>query len=259
MFGKKKEKGVAKRGVFGNGIDYSVYKMNKREKILGFLVGMSIGILALQIFFGNIFVSFIFSFIPGFLGVKINELRLLHKRQDVLLIQFKDLLEALCTSLGSGKNTVDAFLDSYQDLRNQFGDNAYIVQEVAIILTGLKNNYTIEQMLNDFAERSQIEDIQSFADVFEVINRLGGNIVQVIDETRNIIIDKVNIQLEISTLISGKKNELNIMIVLPFVVVSQVGSFGESASMIGIISRIVALLMFAGAYALGQKMIRIKI
>lgn len=258
MIGKKKEV-VLKRGVFGNAIDYSVYIMNEREKVMGFLVGFLIGFIAIQIFFGHIIVSAVFAVIPAFAGIKLNQMRLQEKRSDVLLMQFKDMLESLCTSLGSGKNTVDAFADSYNDLRNQFGEDAYIVEEVAILLTGLKNNYTIEQMLSDFADRSQIEDIQSFADVFEVTNRLGGNIVQIIDETRNIIIDKVNIQLEISTLISGKKNELNIMIVLPFVVVTQLGSFGEGANLIGILSRVLALAMFVGAYALGQKMIKIRI
>lgn len=256
---RKKKEAEMNNGFFGNAIDYSVYILTQRERIIGFLVGYVIGFIALQIFFKNIIVSLVIGIIPGILGIRLNQKRLLEKREDVLLIQFKDLLESLCTSLGSGKNTIDAFTDSYRDLQNQYGDDSYIVQEVLIIIAGVKNNYTIEQMLMNFAERSNMEDIQSFADVFEVTNRLGGNIVQVIDETRNIIVDKVNIQLEIATLISGKKNELNIMIVLPFIVVSQLGSFTESADLVGILSKIVALVMFAGAYALGQKMINIKI
>jgi tight adherence protein B len=258
MKGKKKEVEINK-GLFGNAIDYSVYHLSRKESIIGFLVGYLIGFIALQIFFRNVIVSLVIGIVPGLLGIKLNQNRLLEKRKDVLLVQFKDLLESLCTSLGSGRNTIDAFSDSYRDLLNQYGKDSYIVQEVVIIIAGVKNNYTLEQMLMDFAVRSHMEDIQSFADVFEVTNRLGGNIVQVIDETRNIIVDKVNIQLEIATLISGKKNELNIMIVLPFIVVSQLGSFSGSVDFIGILSRIVALLMFAGAYALGQKMINIKI
>ncbi len=256
---KKKEVVERNTGIFGNAIDYSFYDMNTVEKLTGFLVGMIAGAVALQIFFGNIIVSIVLSFIPAVIGVKVNEARLKNKRVEVLLIQFKDLLESLCTSLGSGKNIPDAFAESYDDLRNQFGDDAYIVQEISHILVGIRNNYTIEMMLTDFAKRSQLEDIQSFADVFEVTNRLGGNIVRVIDETRNIIIEKVNIQIEIATLISGKKNELNIMLVLPFVVVTQTGGFSEGSGALGIIAKIVALIMFIAAYVLGQKMIKIKI
>lgn len=254
-----KKKAVLNQGVFGNAIDYSIYNMNKKEKLVGFMIGMAVGFAVVQIFFLNVFVSITASLFAGFLGIRIYRMHLLSKRQEVLLIQFKDLLEALCTSFGSGKNTVDAFTDSYHDLLNQLGKDAYIVQEIVILLTGLKNNFTIEKMLGDFADRSRIEDIQNFADVFEVTNRMGGNIIRVIDETRNIIIDKVNIQLEINTLISGKKNELNIMILLPLIVVTQLQGITDSAGMIGILSKAGALILFAGAYALGQKMIKIRI
>lgn len=252
-------KAVLNHGVFGNAIDYSVYDMNKKEKLVGFMIGMAVGFAVVQIFFLNVIVSVIASLLTGVFGVRIYRLHLLGKRQEVLLMQFKDFLESLCTSFGSGKNTVDAFADSYHDLLNQFGKDAYIVQEIVIILTGLKNNFTIEKMLGDFADRSRIEDIQNFADVFEVTNRMGGNIIRVIDETRNIIIDKINIQLEINTLISGKKNELNIMILMPLIVVTQLQGVTEGAGLIGVLSKVGALVLFAGAYALGQKMIKIRI
>ena len=99
---------------------------------------------------------------------------------------------------------------------------ADIVKELDIILSGLESNVTAEVLLKDFAKRSHNENIQNFADVFSVANRTGGNIRQIVYETKNVINDKINVEQEIQTLISGKKNELNIMMVLPLIVVTQV-------------------------------------
>ena len=62
----------------------------------------------------------------------------------------------------------------------QLGEKSDIVKEVEIITTGLHNNITIESMLEDFATRSGLEDIESFAVTFAVANRLGGNLNSVI-------------------------------------------------------------------------------
>lgn len=256
---RKKQREPEKRGIFGDAVDYSVYHMNFREKMVGYLLGAVVGGVVFYVFVVQIIVAIIAAVAAGFMGVKVYGNRLQAKRKEVLLIQFKDLLESLCTSFGSGRNTVDAFHDAYQDLYNQFGEDGYIVRETKIILSGLQNNYTIEEMLRDFSDRCDLEDIRSFADVFEVTNRLGGNIMHIINETRNIIVDKVNIQLEIQTLISGTKNELNIMIIMPLIVVTQTQGFTDGAGAVGVLAKLGALVLFVGAYVLGQKMIRIKV
>ena len=86
-----------------------------------------------------------------------------------------------------------------------------IVHEVKLICMGLRNNINIEPLLIDFAERSGLDDVMSFANVFEVCNRQGGDLKKVVADTREIINDKIEVEMEIETMLSGSVNELNIM------------------------------------------------
>ncbi|MCR5587221.1 MAG: kinase [Lachnospiraceae bacterium] len=261
---KKKEKVRENRGIFNNAVDYSVYHMSFSEKLIGGFVGYGLGFIALYVFFQFLPLSIIAPIFLIPVGINVFNKILRERRDNMLVMQFRDMLESLTTSYDSGNNTNEAFADAYKDMVTQFGDKAYISKEMKIINQGIQNNLTIEQMLNDFGARSHNEDIQSFADVFVAANRAGGNINSIIRNTKTVISDKINIELELETLISGKKNELNIMIVLPFIIVTQVQGFNSGATdakavIIGVVSRIVALIMFVVAYIIGQKMIKIKL
>lgn len=243
-------------------IDYSTYEMNIKEKIIGYMAGAVAAFIAIQIFFGYLILSGICAVAAGFAGIKIYRQMLKKKRDKVLLIQFRDMLGSISTSIGSGKNVVNSFNDAYQEMQNQFGDSSYIANELKFIITGLQNNVTIENLLMDFGERSAQEDIQSFAEVFSVANRRGGSIRQIILDTKNVISDKISVELEIQTLISGKKNELNIMILLPLIVVSQVNTMTAETGGFDIITfivKIIAIVMFVVAYFIGQKIMDIRV
>ena len=142
----------------------------------------------------------------------------------------------------------------------QYGVNASIVKELEQINEGLANNINIEILLQDFAARSHDENVQNFADVFEVANRRGGNIRQIILETKNVINDKIMVEQDIQTIISGKKNELNIMMIMPLIVVNMTKSAtGDSNGMVGFLVKLAAFCMFILAYVVGQKMMKIEV
>lgn len=149
----------------------------------------------------------------------------LKRRKKELLLQFKDLLESLTASYATGKNTLDSFRDAWNDLEQIYGDQADITRELAIIVTGMENNITIEDLLTNFARRSGLEDVASFADVFRVSIRQGANIKDIIAATRDVINDKIEIEMEIQTIIAGNKNELNIMMVMPLVILVSLGGW----------------------------------
>lgn len=145
-----------------------------------------------------------------------------------------------------------------------YGENADIVRELKIILMGINSNINIETLLEDFADRSELKDIRSFADVFEVSVKQGGNIKDIISATRDIINDKIEIEMEISTLLSGNKNELNIMMIMPLIIIVSMEGLGSEMTVTGnsplnILIKIISLGMFAGAYILGRKITTIKI
>ena len=68
--------------------------------------------------------------------------------------------------------------------------------------------------------------------------------------------------MEIETLITGKKNEINIMAVLPFAVVGMMGILGDAGGggndPVTIATKIIALGLFGFAYYIGRKITDIK-
>ena len=82
----------------------------------------------------------------------------------------------------------------------------------------------------DLGDRSGLEDITNFSDVFEVSNRLGGNLKQVVSESYDMIRDKIDIELEINTIVASGRNELNIMAALPFLVVLMMKATSDSTA-----------------------------
>lgn len=258
----KKEKYQEYNGLFGDAVDYHVYHLSKKEILLGAGMGIAAGGVITFIYFNIVILTLVCIPFCAVGGVLIFKNMLLEGRKKKLLFQFRDMLESVSSSLGSGQNVNHAFQGALKDLTSQYGEEAYIVEELKIINRGITSNIRIEELLQDFAKRSHNENVQNFADVFLVANKRGGDIRQVIFETKNVINEKIMVEQDIQTLISGKKNELNIMMLLPLIVVNQTKAMqGNSAedAVLNFIIKLIAFGMFAIAYVVGQKMMKIEV
>lgn len=261
--------------------NYKVYYMSTIEKVLYFILAFAVGAAVGYLFYGGIgkdefgqptnitrvldvLISCIVGTVAGVLYLPIRTKQIQEKKRNALKLQFRELLDALSTSLGSGKNVMDAFKGAYDDLRIIYSDETAIIQELAVIIDGINNNVDVEKSLMDFGLRSGIEDIESFANVFETCYRKGGNIKDVIKNTQQIITEKMEVEMEIQTVVAASSNEQMIMTVLPIGLVAIIKMMSpEFASnfttITGIISTTIAIVMFVVAYFVGRKILAIKI
>lgn len=261
-------------------LNYRVYYMGKIEKILTFLLAFAVGAAVGYLFYGGIgkdvdgnptqtthILNCIVSGISGLIAAKIYMpmavKRKIEKRHLELRLQFRELLDTLNTSIGSGRNVTDSFKSAYDDLRLIYPDDAYIIRELLVINSGLDNNIPIERLLRDFGDRSNIDDISSFANIFETSYRKGGNIKEIIDSTQQIISDKMEVELEIQTIITSSATELNIMSVMPIALVAMIKlmSTDFAANFVtpaGIASSTIALVLIVIAYIVGKRIMNIK-
>lgn len=258
LFQKKKEEYVRIPGLIGEADDYHVYDMTKSDRITAFLIGMAVGITVIFVFFRSIVLALIVGAAVGIYAQDSYREHRRKKRLQSLRIQFRDMLESLSSSYASGKNTREAFEDCYNDLKQIYGDNVDIIRELYMIVYGLQSNFNIEQLLRNFAQRSGIEDVEDFADVFEISLRQGANIKNIISSTRSIINDKMEMEMEIVTLMSSGRNELNVMMVMPLVIMLSLGGLGGETSItantpINVIVKLICLGIFGAAYFLGRK------
>ena len=260
----KKEKPVYTPipGIMGIGEDYHVYDMTMMDRMTAVGIGLLAGVAVGYVFFNSWLAAAAVSVIAAIYLQKPWQEYLKKKRLKKLLLEFKDLLETLTASYSAGQTTAKAFSDAMNEMSDLFGEGADIVNELKMINVGLQHNYNIEDLLLNFAQRSGLDDVDSFANVFEVCNRKGGNLKQIVGETRSVINDKIEIEMEIQTMIAASKNELNIMMVMPFVIMLSMRGLGDSMSgnsLVNLIVKFVALGIFIGAYVIGSKLVDIKL
>lgn len=261
--------------------NYKVYYMKPMEKVLYFVLAFAVGAAVGYLFYGgigkdefgqattlthilDIVISSIVGIAAGIMYLPIRTKQILNKKRNDLKLQFRELLDALSTSLGSGKNVMDAFKSAYDDLSIIYSEEASIIQELAVIIDGIHNNVDVEKSLMDFGIRSGIEDIESFANVFETCYRKGGNIKDVIKNTQQIITEKMEVEMEIQTVVAASSNEQMIMTVLPIGLVGIIKLMSPEfsnnfTSTVGIISTTIAIVAFVAAYFVGRKILSIKI
>ncbi len=260
-------------------LNYKVYYMKPLEKVANFLLAFIVGAMVGYLFYGglaknefgepttttwilNITIPTIVGIIAGrmFIPFRINYI--INKRKSDLSFQFRDLLEALITSFGVGKNVNDSFIRVYDDLKVQYEEDAYILKELELVIAGIHNNIPVEVTLEDFGERSGNEDIKSFASIFAISYRKGANIKDVIKNTHNILSDKMEIKEEIETIVASSKTEQKLMIFMPIVLVGIIKlsspEFASNfATPVGIISTTISIIIFAVAYFIGRMILDI--
>lgn len=261
--------------------NYRVYYMKPAEKILTFLLAFVVGAIVGYLFYGgigkdefgqattttyvlNIAIPTIVGIAAGVLFLPIRVKSIIAKRRKELTHQFRNMLEALTTSLGAGKNVNDSFMAVYGDLKLQYDEDAYILKELEVILAGINNNVPLENILMDFGNRSDVEDIKSFGNVFRISYRKGGNIKDIIRNTHSILSDKMAITDEIESIVATNEMEQYIMIFMPIIMIAMIKVMSPEfaanfVSVTGIISTTVSIVFFVIAYFVGKSVLSIKI
>lgn len=259
--------------------NYAVYIMSKAENFIVRSVSFIAGGLVALIFYGNLFMvdgfatlathisNVVVFVILGLLAIKflvpMYKKRCLEKRKNALKQQFRDMLESLAASFSSGSNVQMAFESAVEDLKMQYSSKDFIVKEMEEVINGMKQNINVEIMLENFGKRSGNEDIVSFADVFSVCYRKGGNMNSVIHRTHSVISEKMAVADEIETKLTSNKMQHNVMSVMPIAVVAMLRFTNESfaanfATPVGVIVNTIAIGIFVGAYIYGNKIVDVK-
>lgn len=262
-------------------LNYKVYYMSLTEKFCYFMLAFLVGAACGYLFYGgmgknefgeattltwvlNILISSIVGSVCGFIYLPMRVKQIIAKRQRQIKRQFRDMLECLSTSLNSGKNVTDAFLAVQQDLMLQYNEDAFIHNEMKVIIAGIRNNIEIEYILYDFGRRTGIKDIIMFASIFRISFRKGGNIKDIIRNTNDIMRDKFDIQEDIETMMTSGKSELTVMMLMPVAMIGMFKlmspEFGDNFTTgAGIASTTIALVIYALAYVLGRNITDIKV
>ena len=262
-------------------INYKVYKLSPSEKALYFMIAFVIGAAVAYLFYGgigkdeygnattvtyvsDIVIMTVVGIVSALVFLPVRRDQIIAQRRLKLRAQFIDLLDSLASSISAGKNVPGAFMSAREDLLVQYQPDAYIVMEVENIISGIQNNINVGAMLINFGERSGISDIRTFGRVFETAYAKGANLKEVVRNSHVILSNKCEIEAEIETKVASNKNEQNIMIIMPIILVGMLKMSGGDFSAnfttpMGILCTTIAIGAFVGAYFLGRKILNIEV
>ncbi|MBO5246573.1 MAG: hypothetical protein J6B28_04855 [Eubacterium sp.] len=199
-------------------------------------------------------------FYPIFLRIKAQQL--LQKEKQMLCIQFKEAIVAVSAALNAGYSVENAWREAKTEMVQLYGEKSLIVNELMHIQAHLSMNVTLEELLEDFAVRSDIEDVSSFCEVFFFAKRSGGDFIRIIQTTADRIGQKIQLQQQLAADLAARRLESQIMNVVPFAILLYLNLtspgyfdalYGNPA---GICVMSVCLIAYLAAYALSEHMLR---
>lgn len=222
-------------------------------------------ILFLSYFFYHTFWPAIFLIPVGYVFYRIEAGKKAEREKLKLTVEFKEMLCSISANLQAGYAIENAILEAKKDLILLYGENTQIIRICDDIIKGLHNQIPVEVLFYRFGEKTQIQEVIDFASVFAIGKRTGGNIVNIIQSTSNVISNKIEVKNEIHTMIAAKQMEANIMNVVPFAIVYYISltsphffdSMYEDA--VGTMIMTVCLILYLVAYFLMQKICKIEL
>lgn len=182
-----------------------------------------------------------------------------------LNLEFRDSILSLSAALNAGYSIENSMRETLYDMTILHGKEALIVKEFEYMVSQITMNRTMEEVWQEFAIRSEVEDIYSFAEVLVTAKRSGGDLIKIIKGTSEVIGDKIDIKREILTITTGKRLETRIMNMIPLGIILYMWIFSPGFldplyhNIIGIIIMSIALVGYYGATFMSKRIMNIEV
>ena len=253
------------KSVFFHGkssVQYKDYSMNFQETMV--CLGKGFGILAIiSYIFYRSYLSFVLLSPIIVLFYIFEKKALLKKSLWQLNLEFRDMLLSVTAGLQAGYSVENAFVEAKYDIRAMYGRQSRMLPELNRMEIGLKNNIPLEKILEDLANRSDIEDIREFSEIFVIAKRNGGNLNALLKFAAEKINEKVQVQEDIGITLSAKQYEIKILSTIPFFLVAYINLTSPGFfdclyyNLKGICIMTVCLLLYGLALVIAEKIVRI--
>ena len=179
--------------------------------------------------------------------------------------EFKDCMQIVVSGLTAGYSVENAFRESLEEISMIYGKNSDGYLSFLMIVNQLNLNVSIEKAFQKYAEDCDVEEISNFSQVLTYAKQSGGNLINIIKDAENSISEKIDVKREISTIISAKKMEQNIMSLVPVGIILYMrltsgGMFSKLYhNMAGVLVMSVCLIVYFAAVLLADKIVDIEV
>ena len=252
---------VKRRGI----PDYSRSASGPLDHAIAVLIGFIAGFAILFIFYKIVPLSAAGGAVFGIVNMFVAIRTAVKKRKTKLRVQFFDLLEAMSVAMRAGNPVLKALLSAREDLALTYPADSDINVELDIIISKFNNAVPLSEAFLDLAQRGGLDDISSFASVYSTIEGKSGRSDEIVRETQQIIADKMEIEMDIETMMTAAKSEVNIMLVMPLVILGVIGYAGAGfmdaiyTTSAGRAVSTVGLLVFIACYVMARKFSNVRL
>ena len=153
---------------------------------------------------------------------------MVRKKIHQLEIQFKDAILSLSSSLQAGSSLGHAFEDAVEMCSDVYGKQSMIVSLFENIVWGQKLNIPLDQLLEELAERSQLDEVRNFTEVIKVTRRYGGNLPDMMRKLAGVIEDRLAVKAEILSVTTSMRYEAYVMDMIPVAIIWYMNLTGPS-------------------------------
>lgn len=187
------------------------------------------------------------------------------KKQQKFEMQFKEMILAVSSALGTGYSIENALKESKKEMDLLYSDRELMSRELVILIRKLRVQIPVEQAVQELADTVGLEEVENFAIVFATAKRSGGDMIAIIKNTAHHISDKIDVHREIETMLAAKQYEFRVMSAVPYLIIAYMSlSFPEFmdrlyGNIAGTGVMTVCLMIYAGAYYLGVKLTEIEV
>lgn len=141
------------------------------------------------------------------------------KRRLYIMEQCKEWLASMSASMAAGYSLENAILASREEMERIYTKSSFIYRKVEEMRKKLRVQIPLADILERFARETGIDEMESFAKMVVTARQAGGDIRGIMDNIARQLRGKLDVEREISVLISGKAYEQKIMMCIPVFII----------------------------------------
>lgn len=187
------------------------------------------------------------------------------RKKAEMSTQFKEAVSSVLMALRAGYSAENAFREACREMEFLFGEDSGICRELYRIDRGLDNHIPLEKLLQEFADRCGVDEIQEFAEVFSIAKRSGGNMSEILARTISMIQSRIDVEAEIRVMLSEKVLEQRIMNAVPFLIIFYISASSKGffnvlyGNLTGVLVMSACLAVYLFAFGLSERIMAIRI
>lgn len=154
--------------------------------------------------------------IPVFFGVyAFYFYQIQKKRLAKIKEEFREVLMSVANGLAAGSSVERTFLDAEENIKTLYKEDSVLREDIHEINQKVQMGMAVEKQFYAFSQKSKVEDIETFGELFLYAKRIGGDYVKNIRKLSLRMDEKIALKEEMESLLAEKMLELRIMSVVP--------------------------------------------